>query len=91
MIQKKCAVTATIAAFAFPLIALTQANDAVRAGELEVVVPDWHLPMGICHAVFPSRRGLLPAVRVFIDFLAERMPGVIEANRLKCKDCKPKA
>jgi DNA-binding transcriptional LysR family regulator len=60
--------------------------DSVRSGELEVVVPDWHLPQGICHAVFPSRRGLLPAVRVFIDFLAEKMPPVIEANRLQCSE-----
>ena len=62
--------------------------DAVRRGELELVVPEWHLPMGICHAVFPSRRGLLPAVRVFIDYLAEHMPAVIEANRLKCSEVK---
>ncbi len=60
--------------------------DSVRSGDLEVVVPDWHLPQGICHAVFPSRRGLLPAVRVFIDFLAERVPAIIETNRLKCAE-----
>jgi DNA-binding transcriptional LysR family regulator len=60
--------------------------DAVRRGELEVVLPEWHLPMGICHAVFASRRGLLPAVRVFIDFLAERLPGEIERVRLQCGD-----
>ena len=56
----------------------------VHAGELEVVLPDWRLPDGICHAVFASRRGLLPAVRVFIDFLAERMPPMLEAARLDC-------
>jgi DNA-binding transcriptional LysR family regulator len=60
--------------------------EAVRRGQLEVVLPEWHLPMGICHAVFPSRRGLLPAVRVLIDFLAERLPAVIERNRLQCRD-----
>jgi DNA-binding transcriptional LysR family regulator len=60
--------------------------EAVRRGELEVVLPAWHLSMGICHAVFPSRRGLLPAVRVLIDFLAERLPAVIERNRLQCRD-----
>lgn len=60
--------------------------DAVRNGELEVVVPNWNLMQGICHAVFPSRRGLLPAVRVLIDFLAEKMPPLIEANRLKCRE-----
>src|SRR2546421_9436046 len=30
------------------------------------------ISQGIVHVVFPSRRGLLPAVRAFIDFLAER-------------------
>ncbi|MFP5330665.1 MAG: LysR family transcriptional regulator, partial [Alphaproteobacteria bacterium] len=57
---------------------------AVRRGELEVVLPDWRLPQGICHAVFASRRGLLPTVRVFIDYVAERMPPLLEASRLDC-------
>ncbi|GAB3733914.1 LysR family transcriptional regulator [Luteimonas pelagia] len=56
----------------------------VRSGALEVVLPEWRLPQGICHAVFASRRGLLPAVRAFIDHLAERMPPLLEANRLDC-------
>ena len=47
---------------------------AVRRGDLEVVLPEWRLPQGIAHAVFASRRGLLPAVRVLIDFLAEKLP-----------------
>ena len=60
----------------------------VHAGELEVVLPDWRLPDGQCHAVFPSRRGLLPAVRVFIDFLAERMPVLLDAARVECREKK---
>ena len=60
--------------------------DAVRNGDLEVVLPEWHLPMGICHGVFPSRRGVLPAVRALIDFLAERLPPLIQANRLQCSE-----
>src|SRR3546814_3301606 len=56
--------------------------EAVRAGELEVVLPEWSLPQGIAHAVFASRRGMLPAVRVFIDFLAERLPELIDQSRL---------
>ena len=43
-------------------------------GRLEQVLPAWTLPLGIIHVVFPTRRGLLPSVRAFIDFLAERMP-----------------
>lgn len=51
--------------------------DAVRNGDLEVVLPDWHLSQGIVHAVFASRRGMLPAVRVFIDHLAETVPAAL--------------
>ena len=42
----------------------------VRAGRLVHVVPDWRPRAGIVHAVFPSRRGLLPSVRALVDFLA---------------------
>lgn len=47
---------------------------ALARGELVCVLPDWSLPQGIFHVVFPHRRGLLPAVRAFIDFLVETMP-----------------
>ena len=46
----------------------------LEAGRLEQVLPRWTLPQGVFHLVFPTRRGLLPSVRAFIDFLAERMP-----------------
>ncbi|MFL6601117.1 MAG: LysR family transcriptional regulator [Steroidobacteraceae bacterium] len=49
----------------------------IDSGRLEQVLPAWTLPLGIVHVVFPTRRGLLPAVRAFIDFLAERMPGAV--------------
>ena len=64
----------------------TLCADAVRAGDLEVVLPQWRLPQGIAHVVFASRRGMLPAVRVFIDFLAEKVPPMLEAARLECSD-----
>jgi DNA-binding transcriptional LysR family regulator len=69
------------------LLPETICADAVRNRELEVVLPAWRLPMGICHAVFASRRGLLPAVRMFIDHLAEAMPPLLEASRLNCLHC----
>jgi DNA-binding transcriptional LysR family regulator len=68
----------------------TLCAQAVRNGELEVVLPQWRLPQGIAHAVFASRRGMLPAVRVFIDFLAERLPPLIEESRLDCQNCEHK-
>jgi DNA-binding transcriptional LysR family regulator len=67
------------------LLPETVCAEAVQRGELEVVLPQWRLPQGICHAVFASRRGLLPAVRVFIDYLAERLPPLLEASRLDCR------
>lgn len=56
-------------------------DNVVRAdladGKLERVLPQWNTPLGIAHLVFPTRRGLLPAVRVLIDFLASKLTGAI--------------
>lgn len=45
--------------------------EELRDGRLVNVLPGWAPKPGIFHAVFPSRRGLLPAVRRFLDFLGE--------------------
>lgn len=45
----------------------------VERGELVRVLPAWKAAHGIFHMVYPSRRGLLPAVRVFIDYLVEHL------------------
>jgi DNA-binding transcriptional LysR family regulator len=71
------------------LLPETLCAQQVRDGTLEVVLPQWRLPQGIFHAVFASRRGLLPAVRVFIDFLVETMPTLLAAARLDCQECPP--
>ncbi|UUZ70067.1 LysR family transcriptional regulator [Polaromonas sp. P2-4] len=42
----------------------------LQQGLLVDMLPRWRPRPGIVHAVFPSRRGLLPAVRELIDFLA---------------------
>lgn len=42
-----------------------------RDGRLVRVLPGWRPRSGIIHAVFPSRRGLLPSVRALLDFLVE--------------------
>ena len=43
--------------------------EELRRGSLRVVLPEWGLPQGILHIVYPSRRGMLPAVRALVDFL----------------------
>jgi DNA-binding transcriptional LysR family regulator len=45
----------------------------IERGDLEIVLPEWSPRPGIMHAVFPSRRGLVPAVRRFLDFLGEHV------------------
>ena len=45
----------------------------IERGELVRVLSDWKTAHGIFHLVYPSRRGLLPAVRVFIDYLVEHL------------------
>jgi DNA-binding transcriptional LysR family regulator len=52
-------------------------REDLKTGELARVLPQWNTPQGIVHVVFPSRRGMLPAVRAFIDFLAEHLPGAL--------------
>ncbi len=44
-------------------------------GRLVEVLPGWGPRPGIVHAVFPSRRGMVPAVRRFLDFLGENVHG----------------
>ena len=43
----------------------------VEEGRLIHALPDWRPKAGVVHAVFPSRRGLLPSVRALLDFLAD--------------------
>lgn len=48
-------------------------RDAIKTGELDYILPDWHSAHGIFHMIYPSRQGILPAVKVMIEFLAERL------------------
>lgn len=46
-------------------------TDQLKNGSLIHLLPNWQPERDIIHAVYPSRRGLLPAVRAFVDFLAQ--------------------
>lgn len=48
-------------------------EEALRAGKLERVLPDWSPPSTPIHVVYPSTRHLSPTVRSFIDHLQKRM------------------
>lgn len=49
--------------------------DELRRGELVPVLPGWSPREAKVLAVFPSRRGMVPAVRRFLDFLGDNMVG----------------
>ncbi|CAM3600244.1 LysR family transcriptional regulator [Paracidovorax anthurii] len=63
-------------------------HDDLRSGRLVRLLPDWAPPRGVVHAVFPSRRGLAPAVRRFLDFLGEMVPGrnTVEGRQSLARD-----
>ena len=53
-------------------------SEQIESGELVQVIPGWAPRREIIHAVFASRRGLLPAVRALVDFLAVQFEGLDE-------------
>jgi DNA-binding transcriptional LysR family regulator len=50
-------------------------SEELRSGELVPVLPGWAPPAAKVLAVFPSRRGMVPAVRRLLDFLGESVAG----------------
>lgn len=55
----------------------------IRQGLLEVVLPDFLAPLQEIQVVFPSRRGMLPAVRSFIDFLGSHCVSEVPERQIK--------
>lgn len=72
---------AAIAGLGVALLPDHVCNAAFRSGELVHVLPEWATPDSIVHLVFTTRHGLLPAVRAFIDHVAEEFPPTIRACR----------
>ena len=50
--------------------------DDLKAGRLELVLPDYRIPDSAIYAVMPQRRLMLPRVRAFIDFVVEKFGDV---------------
>lgn len=69
MIALKAAAIAGVGVVQLPMMMIAE---ELKQGLLTVLIPEWLPKGGTIHAVFPSRRGLLPSVRKLIDFLATR-------------------
>ncbi|TKC87969.1 LysR family transcriptional regulator [Trinickia terrae] len=50
----------------------------VRKGQLVRVLPQWTAGVATISLLMPSRRGLLPSIRAFVDFLAEHVPAAVQ-------------
>jgi DNA-binding transcriptional LysR family regulator len=64
--------TAALAGVGVVQLPLMMVSEQLARGELMHVLPQWAPRCEIVHAVFVSRRGLLPSIRALIDFLAAR-------------------
>lgn len=63
--------TAAVAGVGVVQLPIMFMREQLARGELIHLIPGWAPRTEIIHAVFPSRRGLLPSVRTLLDFLAE--------------------
>lgn len=57
---------------------LLMVKDQFAAGKLVRVLPEWEPRREVIHAVYPSRRGLLPSVRALVDFLVMEYARLVE-------------
>jgi DNA-binding transcriptional LysR family regulator len=67
MVALRQAALAGIGVCQFPTMVVQQ---DLATGRLIDILPQWAPRSGVVHAVFPSRRGLLPSVRALMDHLA---------------------
>ena len=51
---------------------LLTVSDEIRKGQLVHLLPSWAPKRYVVHAVYPSKRGLLPSVRALLDYLGAR-------------------
>jgi DNA-binding transcriptional LysR family regulator len=75
MLALRAAAIAGVGVVQLPSMMVRQ---AIARGELIHVIPGWAPRPELIHAVFASRRGLLPSVRALVDDLAERFAALGE-------------
>jgi len=75
MIALRSAAVAGIGVVKLPAMFI---QDELADGSLVKVLPAWAPNREIIHAVYPSRRGLLPSVRALLDFLSARYAALDE-------------
>ncbi|PTQ93375.1 LysR family transcriptional regulator [Nitrosomonas nitrosa] len=64
--------SAAVAGIGIVQLPTMMVREQLAQGQLARILPEWAPRREIVHVVFPSRRGVLPSVRVLIDYLAQR-------------------
>ncbi|MFC5436336.1 LysR family transcriptional regulator [Rhodanobacter umsongensis] len=64
---------AVVAGLGIALHSVWHVHEELRAGRLQVLLPDYPIAATGIHAVMPQRRLVPPRVRAFVDFLAGRL------------------
>ncbi len=75
MIALRSAAIAGVGVVQLPLLMV---QNHLAEGSLLKILPEWAPRREIIHAVFPTRRGLLPSVRALVDHLAESFAAIKE-------------
>lgn len=65
VVRKAC----TLSGLGFTALPLMFCEQELQNGQLVQLLPKWSLPNGWLHAVYPHRRGVMPAVRAWIEHL----------------------
>ncbi|MCY1313969.1 LysR substrate binding domain protein [compost metagenome] len=63
--------TCTLAGQGFTTLPMMYCEQELENGALVQLLPEWTLPGGWLQAVYPHRRGVMPAVRAWLDHLIE--------------------
>ncbi|NHB57809.1 LysR substrate-binding domain-containing protein [Acinetobacter shaoyimingii] len=45
--------------------------EELRSGTMIELLPEWHLPKGVIHIAYVSRHGMLPSIRLLLEYLIE--------------------
>jgi DNA-binding transcriptional LysR family regulator len=72
---------AAIGGAGIALLPYNACHQAIADGRLVVLFEDYRAAPHQLHAVYPSRRGLVPAVRAFIEFMAAELPHTMRRQR----------
>jgi DNA-binding transcriptional LysR family regulator len=68
---------AVLAGAGIAILPLYACTNELKSGTLRVVLPGWRPKDGQLVVLFPTRRGLIPAVRALVDFLKVELPPLV--------------